>query len=410
MRLTAIFLGVLVCASAASADPAADWNEAAATLTKQDVLRTPGTPTFTPDNSVAQGETALAIFEAANSADPRYASFLNVPPASEHASAEAAVEQAAHDVLVVRYPDKANTLNEALVFDLAQIPDGPAKDAGIAAGRQAAGAVLAVQIYDPSKLQPYRPPSKPGVFTSPTLPSIPAESATARPWFFDTLDAVLPPPPPPLKSDRYARDFNETKELGAINSVTRAPAGTANADFWWTANDVMPALRAIDSRAGRTLVQNARTYALMLMTLDDVGTATAIAKFRYLAWRPIAAIRNADITGNPHMQRDAGWLPLIRTPNHPEYPCAHCVYAAATAKILAAEAGARTDDIYFASDVIPGAAMRVTNWDDYVDKVVLSRIEAGAHFRFSGEAAVDMGRKIAIAAIAKFAPPVSRHH
>ena len=408
MRPHAIAFGVLLVASVARADPAADWNDAADTLANQDVLRTPGTATFTLDNEIAQGETALAIFEAANIADRRYISFLGLPPSSRPASGEAAIDQAAHDVLLARFPDKAKSLDEALTFDLSQLADSPAKQAGIAGGQQAARAVLALQLHDLSKLQPYRPPSQPGVFTVPSLPTILDEALTLRPWFLTSADAVLPPPP--LTSDHYAHDVNETWELGGKDSTARGPAGTANADFWWMANNVMRALRAIDSRPGRTLVQNARSYALLLMALDDASDAVATAKFHDMAWRPIAAIRNADITGNPNLRRDPGWLPLIRTPNHPEYPCGHCIYAAVTATILAIEAGSRTDDITFASEDMPGAAMRVTSWNDYVGKVVLSRIQAGAHFRFSGDAAVEMGRKVASVAMDRFAPPVGEQH
>ncbi len=49
------------------------------------------------------------------------------------------------------------------------------------------------------------------------------------------------------------------------------------------------------------------------------------AKYKYEFWRPITAIRNGDIDGNPATERDATWQPIDATPMHPEYPCAHCI-------------------------------------------------------------------------------------
>ena len=39
-------------------------------------------------------------------------------------------------------------------------------------------------------------------------------------------------PPPALTSARYATDFNETKELGAVNSTTRTADQTLMARTW----------------------------------------------------------------------------------------------------------------------------------------------------------------------------------
>lgn len=44
------------------------------------------------------------------------------------------------------------------------------------------------------------------------------------------------------------------------------------------------------------------------------------AKFQYMCWRPVTAIRNGDLDGNDATERDAGWTSLNATPMHPEYP------------------------------------------------------------------------------------------
>ena len=70
------------------------------------------------------------------------------------------------------------------------------------------------------------------------------------------------------------------------------------------------------------------------MATADSFVAVFEAKYHYNLWRPVTAIRNADITGNAGTPRDASWLPLVDTPMHPEYPCAHCISSTAAATVL----------------------------------------------------------------------------
>ena len=93
------------------------------------------------------------------------------------------------------------------------------------------------------------------------------------------------------------------------------------------------ALRLIADAPDRAPVRNARMFALLAMVGDDVGVATGEAKLHYNFWRPITAIRNASDDGNADTAEDSNWEPLIATPNHPEYPCAHCSFSAATAAV-----------------------------------------------------------------------------
>ena len=45
---------------------------------------------------------------------------------------------------------------------------------------------------------------------------------------------------------------------------------------------------------------------------SDAGIACFDSKYHYLFWRPIMAIRNAQIDGNPATQPDPTWTPLLR--------------------------------------------------------------------------------------------------
>jgi len=90
---------------------------------------------------------------------------------------------------------------------------------------------------------------------------------------------------------------------------------------------------------GREVTENARLLAAAAMAMDDGLTAVFDAKYTYNFWRPVTAIRNGDLDGNDATERDPGWTPLIDTPMHPEYPCAHCIVSASLGAVLQAELG-----------------------------------------------------------------------
>src|SRR5262249_1624740 len=47
--------------------------------------------------------------------------------------------------------------------------------------------------------------------------------ARVKPWVLKSADQFRPGPPPQLFSERYGRDFNETKNMGGIRSTARTP-------------------------------------------------------------------------------------------------------------------------------------------------------------------------------------------
>ena len=79
--------------------------------------------------------------------------------------------------------------------------------------------------------------------------------------------------------------------------------------------------------------------ALAVVGLNDAIIAVLDAKYHYNFWRPITAIRNGDIDGNPATDRDATWQPIGPTPMHPEYPCSHCIQSGAVAGVVKAVLG-----------------------------------------------------------------------
>lgn len=283
-------------ASPASADTVCEWMDFAEKIER--AAAPPGDAVPIPDHVHAQTQAALAMFEALNAIDRRYTSYLGLPAASPSASQEAAAATAAYRVLIAHFPGQKTALEESYTLAMAAVADGTAKEAGRAAGEQAAALALKAGNIDPGVAQkPYRPRTSPGTWVPTALPVFQPWSTAFKPWIIKSADAVRPAPPPALTSERYARDYEEVKRLGGKISKERTPHQTLMARYRITP-DMMPAMRQVTDQKGRRLVDNARLFALSYMIADDAGMAIADAKLHYNYWRPITAIRAADDDGN----------------------------------------------------------------------------------------------------------------
>ena len=396
----------LAVPTVASADTVCDWMEYAGRVIDADAP--PPGATAPPSYARSETQVALAMFEALNAINRRYETYLDLPLADRGASQDVAAITAAYRVLHSNHPGQRGPLDENYTLAMAGFAGSPARAAGVAAGEAAAQAALAAGGIDPAIAPvPYRPRAEPGVWGATALPVFDPVSFTYRMWVLPRIDAVRPPPPPELTSERYSRDFDEVRRLGGREGSERTPVQTIMARYRITP-DMAPSLRFAADMPGRTPVQNARMFAMLFMASDDSGMANHEAKLFYDFWRPITAIRNADRDGNDATAREAGWLPLINTPNHPEYPCGHCTYAATLATVMEAELGARpAGGVRVSSRSIPGAAVQpLASWDEWVTGVSFSRTLGGVHYRFSNEAGEAIGREVGRRALAQLMRPL----
>ncbi|MBV9414962.1 MAG: vanadium-dependent haloperoxidase [Solirubrobacterales bacterium] len=209
-----------------------------------------------------------------------------------------------------------------------------------------------------------------------------------RPFLLTSTSQFRAPSPPALTSAQYAADFNETKAYGALDSGVRTPEQTAIAQFW-NANAINvdnQTLRDIATQHGMDLVDTVRLLAMGDLVMTDAGMACFDSKYTYQQWRPVTAIRNADLAGNPATTADPTWSPLLTTPNHPEYPAQHGCITSALAQVIATALG--TDTI---NATIPGAQAGTTTLTtqtfatvrDLTAQLVNARVWAGLHFRTS---------------------------
>ena len=384
----------------------------------KETLSTPGQhpPTIFPIRSYAIMHAAM--FDAVNSIDRSYTpyltlvdektfspSFLKTRGVFRLASKEAAAAQAARDVLVGLYPSRQAVFDAELAISLNGIPFLQAQ-LGISIGRVVAARMLAHRAGDGWAVTPppYILSMAPGNW-QPTPPNFPAAGITQLP-------AVMPfavvsgsqfasPPPPALTSMEYAADFNEVKELGAMNSATRTAEQTQTArlhagvgtptQFWFVWNNVAS---SISAARGMTTVENARLFALLNIAYHDTLQTTMTGKFIYGLWRPVTAIRRADEDGNPNTTQDANWLALLTNPPYPSYPGNLAAVGASQATIMILFFG--RDNIAFQHtwDGATGATRSYSSFSALASEQDRSRVYGGIHFKFDQTAGINTGRNV----------------
>jgi hypothetical protein len=158
---------------------------------------------------------------------------------------------------------------------------------------------------------------------------------------------------------------------------------------------------------GLDLVDSARVLALLAIATFDAGVAVFDSKYTYNFWRPVTAIRNADIDENAQTDRDAVWEPYIPTPMHPEYPCAHCTFQSAAAGSLRAIFGDEIPEVSLVSTTAPGVTRKFTRLSAYVQEVIDARIYDGVHYRTSGIVGAEAGRQIGEYTVANYLKPLN---
>jgi hypothetical protein len=386
--------------AASAADVVTEWNQKAGAAVAESKL-------YPFAGTRATSMVQVAVFDAINSIEGRYSPYKVKVSAPAGSSAEAAGVAAAHAVLVKLFPEQKASLDVAYAASLAQIPEGGGKTAGIEVGEEVAGKILALRASDGSDApNNYRPMTAPGVYVPTTLP-IASQWGNVTPWVMERGSQFRPAAPPDLKSAEWARDYDEVKDLGGKKSTVRTAEQTETARFWLITGPQSwdPLVRQLAAAPGRSLIENARLFALVEMAAADAYIAVFDGKYAFNLWRPITAIRNGDRDGNDATGRDAGWEPLIDTPLHPEYPCAHCITSAAVRMVLESEFGTGAVSLSMTSSAVPGVTHKWASIEEWANEVSVARIYGGIHYRNSTVVGKDMGKKIGELAVRNYLKP-----
>lgn len=371
---------LLAATAAARADAVTDWSERSAKIVTEARL---GTPPAVRVMALVQTAAWEAAREAAGQGAP--------------GAVDAAIAAAHRHAFGALLPAQRASVEVAFQAALARAGGEAAHAAALAAGERAAQRVLAARADDlPKGPDATRPAAPPGAWVPTAAPAATAWPQR-RPWWMARADQFRPGPPPALASERWARDYDEVKSLGAKDSRTRTPEQTSAARFWeFSLPDIYHGvLRSAAAAPGRSVADNARLFAAAAQAMDEALIAVMDAKYAYSFWRPVTAIRNGDADGQPATERDAAWQPMIETPMHPEYPSAHAVLASAVATVIAADFGPRPlPTLATASPSADGAVRRWQRLDDFVREVGEARIWEGVHFRSAVDTGTAMGRQV----------------
>lgn len=396
-----VVAGLLLCPLAMAQNAVVDWH---AVMEKT-------IPATGRKNAVALPFYAyadIAMYDAAIAIHGGHRPFAVRVVAPAGASDQAAVAQAAHDVLAHYLPAQVTVLDAALATSLGAIPDGKSKTDGIGVGQSVAAQWLALRVGDGLEAPiTYTWGHGPGIWEPvPTLPAPPPNTPSApvgvwmtqfKPFALTRADQFLAqiPPPPALGSREWVRDYNRTKDWGALNSTLRTAAET-EIGLFWTADAAVQysaAFRGLVASEHLGTAEAARLGAMYAVAASDSVTACMNAKYHFARWRPYTAITNGGTDGNPLTTADPTWEPLAVTPGHPEYPANHGCVTAAVMETWAAFFG--TDEVPLTvSSSVTKTTHAFTELSDVVREVDDARIYGGMHFRSSVIAGNFLGTQV----------------
>jgi hypothetical protein len=392
-------LSTMLLSTPARADTVTQWNEIATNaLVAQ------------PQGAIAVTHLAMvhgAVYDAVNAIDGRYEPYLAAPRAKRWYSQDAAAATAAYRVLVDSQPplvsperltDFVALLKPQYDAFLAAIPPGPAKQGGIATGNAAADRMIYARRND-GRFGAFR--FSVGTLAGQWRPVLPmfvndpgAWLKDVRPFLIKNSSQFGGPAPDKPTSRSYAKEFDEVKAIGAIDSPTRTADQTAAARFWGVPNAIATwssLYRNIAEQQRGSLADNARLFAMLYLAGADTGITVWADKAKYSFWRPITAIREAANDGNGQTIADPNWLPLINTPPYPDQPSGLASLAAASARTLQRFFG--TDNVAFGATNAAGTR-NYTSFSQAVDEIIDARVWSGIHFRKADVDGAEIGKRV----------------
>jgi hypothetical protein len=433
-----------------SADRVRHWNEVAINASGLD--HTPGFGEQLGPVRAARATAIvhIAVFDAINAVTGNhYKSYCGLSPANAGTNMNCAVSQAAHDTLNALFPLQSASCDQLLAADLKQVPNGRPKSDGIALGRRAAAAILAMRANDGSNyVEPrvgfeFITSNDPGKWRQDPISHHPlalgAFWGQVTPFVLQSSSQFRAPVPPAIDSAEYAVAYDEVKSIGGdgiVTPTTRTAEQTEIGTFW--AYDGTPSLCApprlynqitmhIADQMGTSSdpVKLARLLALVNTAMADAGSAIWESKYYYQYWRPVTGIRESDPgtgptlagDGNDATEGDINFTPLGApasnlngpnfTPPFPAYPSGHAGFGGALFETLRKFYG--TDNIAFTfmsdefngitrdnrGNVRPVISRSFSSLSQAEEENGQSRIYLGIHWSWDKTEGIAQGRRVA---------------
>ena len=158
-----------------------------------------------------------------------------------------------------------------------------------------------------------------------------------------TPTQYLPDPPPTLTSELYTADFEEVRLLGSATSTVRTAEQTETAKLFASVGNSTShfaawnnVARDVAGRANWSLIDTARLFVLINVSMQDGVQTSHTSKFIYGLWRPVTAIRRADedlnaaTIGRPDVDTAADDAPVSVTLEQPDLRGHQCCAIAGT--------------------------------------------------------------------------------
>lgn len=393
------------------------WNgHAVAAISNPPTGSPPGLGQPPPASPISLAMVQGAVYDAVNAIDGTRQPYLEGLSAPAGASKAAAVATAAHHVLVGLAPvtdpphPMIASVNGLYATSLGLVPDGTAKNDGIAVGAAAAAAMLADRVGDGRfGSLTFTPGTGVGEWrlVTETNNNVFAWAGRVRPFTMKSPGQFRTEGPLDIASAEYAAEFNEVKSLGAKVGSTRTTEQSALAIFV-TGNPVPymnRAFREIAATKGLSTSQQARLFVTTSMASADAMIGCFNDKLFWNFWRPQTAIRLAAGDGNPLTEADTGWESNFPTPGYPDHPSGYNCYTAAM--MHSAKSFFGTDNVSFdlTSPAAPSAPRHYTRFSDVIDDTINGRILTGFHFRTPDVQGAWIGKRAANWTVSHFFKP-----
>ncbi|MFN0079090.1 MAG: vanadium-dependent haloperoxidase [Prosthecobacter sp.] len=409
-------LMLLALTSMAGADVITDWNA----LMRQ-TFAAEGSTATPPCNSRTMGMLGGAMYDAVNSVNRNYTSYLGYYDPTTSGSGidlTAAAATAAYSTLTSIYEDLYGAGNPYQAnFDnlyntqMSSLTPSDSVTRGYEIGSAAALGMITARLndgkdtassYTPQPLGTvghWQPGTTPGAWGSGSGSFIKPQWSEMTPFAMTSSSQFRPAGPNGYQpadyaawtqSSVYEAEFNLVKDIGGTNSTTRTADQTIIAYFWVDGPGTSSPpghwnriAQSISASMSLSVEDNARLFALLNIAEADAGIASWDAKVFFDTWRPMLAINTADSDGNPNTIEDALWTPLIPNPSFGAYTSGHSAFSMTGATVLANFFG--TDDIAFNVDsespFLPGGYERsFTSFSEAAQEAGMSRIYGGIHW------------------------------
>ncbi len=381
-------------------NPVIFWNEQALNATR--LARNPP-----PVSALWFGSYHAAIADTVNGIEGRWAPWLVDEKAPAGANLDAAIASAARTILRQIWGQQANPriFDVAYEDSLAEIPDGSAKDAGIAWGKHVADKVLFDRSMSGFKVAPkYLPSDAPGKWR-PTAPDfrsgVTPQMATTHPFVLQSPQQFRAPPPPAVESRAYADELTYVMRVGRRDDADRSEYDTLSVPFWadglgtsgpsghWN----MIVMNIARERQLPT-IECARLFALLNFAAADGFITAWDSKYHYNTARPETDARELTPEINPYFKPDPDFIPSMASLPFPSYISAHMTFTSAAVQVLERYFGTDTVAFSVASDGLPGVVRHYSTLSAAREEVGQSRIYGGIHFRMDVEAARTAGMAV----------------